>query len=282
MEPAQILAELEQYRGPFPYEAVRRAIEERERIAPLLLRVLEDAIAEPKALLHKPDYMAHVFAMFLLSQFREKRAYPLLVQFFSLPGELSLDLTGDVVTEDLERMLASVSCGDTTLIKELIENPHVNEYVASAAVRSLVALVAAEEQTRESVVEYFRSLFRGKLRREPSHVWESLVWCSIDLYPEELRADIAACFGAGLVNEFFVSPDQVEEALADGPETTLSRLTDDPWYRLIEDTTKEMEWWACFQPEYGSAKTKKRKIGRNEPCPCGSGRKYKKCCGRPE
>jgi hypothetical protein len=21
------------------------------------------------------------------------------------------------------------------------------------------------------------------------------------------------------------------------------------------------------------------KVGRNEPCPCGSGRKYKKCCG---
>ena len=25
---------------------------------------------------------------------------------------------------------------------------------------------------------------------------------------------------------------------------------------------------------------KERKIGRNEPCPCGSGKKYKKCCGR--
>jgi len=23
-----------------------------------------------------------------------------------------------------------------------------------------------------------------------------------------------------------------------------------------------------------------RKTGRNEPCPCGSGKKYKKCCGR--
>jgi uncharacterized protein YecA (UPF0149 family) len=22
------------------------------------------------------------------------------------------------------------------------------------------------------------------------------------------------------------------------------------------------------------------KIGRNEPCPCGSGKKYKNCCGR--
>jgi len=28
----------------------------------------------------------------------------------------------------------------------------------------------------------------------------------------------------------------------------------------------------------GQAKSKK--IGRNESCPCGSGKKYKKCCGR--
>jgi ribosomal protein L7/L12 len=25
---------------------------------------------------------------------------------------------------------------------------------------------------------------------------------------------------------------------------------------------------------------KRRKVGRNDPCPCGSGKKYKKCCGR--
>ncbi|HUT60265.1 MAG TPA: SEC-C metal-binding domain-containing protein [Phycisphaerae bacterium] len=25
-----------------------------------------------------------------------------------------------------------------------------------------------------------------------------------------------------------------------------------------------------------------RKVGRNDPCPCGSGKKYKKCCGRPD
>ncbi len=28
------------------------------------------------------------------------------------------------------------------------------------------------------------------------------------------------------------------------------------------------------------SKPKKGKMGRNDPCPCGSGRKYKKCCGR--
>jgi preprotein translocase subunit SecA len=28
--------------------------------------------------------------------------------------------------------------------------------------------------------------------------------------------------------------------------------------------------------------TKSKKTGRNDPCPCGSGKKYKKCCGRNE
>jgi len=35
------------------------------------------------------------------------------------------------------------------------------------------------------------------------------------------------------------------------------------------------------QPTKGkTVKREGRKIGRNEPCPCGSGKKYKKCCGR--
>lgn len=31
---------------------------------------------------------------------------------------------------------------------------------------------------------------------------------------------------------------------------------------------------------HGTYKRIGHKIGRNEPCPCGSGKKYKKCCGR--
>jgi len=30
-------------------------------------------------------------------------------------------------------------------------------------------------------------------------------------------------------------------------------------------------------PEAAQAQTR---VGRNDPCPCGSGKKYKKCCGR--
>jgi preprotein translocase subunit SecA len=33
------------------------------------------------------------------------------------------------------------------------------------------------------------------------------------------------------------------------------------------------------KPKKKEPKTVK-KIGRNEPCPCGSGKKYKQCCGK--
>ena len=38
----------------------------------------------------------------------------------------------------------------------------------------------------------------------------------------------------------------------------------------------------AIKKEYDKTKTvvKEVKIGRNDPCVCGSGKKYKKCCGK--
>ncbi|MHC4639425.1 MAG: SEC-C metal-binding domain-containing protein [Planctomycetota bacterium] len=42
---------------------------------------------------------------------------------------------------------------------------------------------------------------------------------------------------------------------------------------------------AAAQAPQGEQKVKQivheqPKVGRNDPCPCGSGKKYKKCCGQ--
>lgn len=36
----------------------------------------------------------------------------------------------------------------------------------------------------------------------------------------------------------------------------------------------------AFEKHLKEASVEKVKIGRNDPCPCGSGKKYKKCCGK--
>ncbi|NLB42271.1 MAG: hypothetical protein GX815_08430 [Clostridiales bacterium] len=32
--------------------------------------------------------------------------------------------------------------------------------------------------------------------------------------------------------------------------------------------------------KYINTPVKSQKVGRNDQCPCGSGKKYKKCCGK--
>ena len=73
MQIREILAELEYYTGVFPREALAEAIKERERIVPELLDIIKRAADKPQELEAEPDYASHVYAMFLLSQFREKR-----------------------------------------------------------------------------------------------------------------------------------------------------------------------------------------------------------------
>ncbi len=46
------------------------------------------------------------------------------------------------------------------------------------------------------------------------------------------------------------------------------------------DDTEEVESSAFSSTEQSKVVRKEPKIGRNDPCPCGSGKKYKKCCGR--
>ena len=49
------------------------------------------------------------------------------------------------------------------------------------------------------------------------------------------------------------------------------------WDKIFDEATKKRLY--LEQKKSGTIR-KEKKIGRNDPCPCGSGRKYKKCCGK--
>ena len=146
MDKTEILRQLERCSETFPQAAVEAAVAQREEITPDLLRILEDAVDRAPELDAEDDYMGHLYAMFLLAQFRETRAYPLVVRYLSLPGDLLDSLGGDFVTEYAGRVLASVCGGELAGIQSLIENQAVDEWVRIAALTSLVTLVAVEQR----------------------------------------------------------------------------------------------------------------------------------------
>jgi hypothetical protein len=301
---SHVMLDLMPKTGGFPREALIRAVALREHITPRLLGFIEYAEEYARGI-EEIMSMLHLYALYLLAQFREKRAYPLIINFFSLPGEISLDITGDVITEDLHRILASVYDGNDALLKNLIEDVTVNQYVRDAALRTFVVLVANGQKSREEVMAYFQSLFRDKLERKESYIWGGLIICSMDLYPEEVYEDIQQVYANDWLDSslgiIMVGFDEVKEVYQLGKEKALALLQKNHYYTLIDDTVVEMQDWASFkeapksQKKIEPAKSHKpkkqkpapryvkpregKKIGRNEPCSCGSGKKYKKCCG---
>jgi hypothetical protein len=294
----QLLDCLDQHRGSFPEDLVAQVIVRREEAIPQFLEILENVDRNPESWLADEGRMVHIYAMYLLALFRETPAYPLLVRIFSRPGEFPFDLAGDVVTEDLGRILASVSGGDVTGLTALIENEQTNEYVRALALEGMVSLVTTGQRTRDEVMTYFVQLFQ-KLERKPGAQWDGLAHVCADLWPQEALDELGRAYEDGLVDTGSIDWQDIEHALALGQQGAMK------WARcrdpLITDVAKNMGWMQCFQKAerhyegegdaeedleslasgYTTAPIHRiaPKIGRNEPCPCGSGKKFKKCCG---
>ncbi|MBQ4232163.1 MAG: SEC-C domain-containing protein [Lachnospiraceae bacterium] len=109
----------------------------------------------------------------------------------------------------------------------------------------------------------------------------------------ELEPLIMAGFLDG-INDSLVNPNPIENMEKDTTvtiEIDLEKL----YYNMVAcraDWLYNLPQWDNLLSEekraelYKSQKTSRtvvnaeKKIGRNEPCPCGSGKKYKNCCGR--
>mgnify|MGYP001791596793 CR=1 FL=1 len=252
MQLEEILEKLENNTGEFPRQALEKAIEEKEVIAPILLNILSESKNRIEDLYNDFNYILHIYALYLLAQFREQKAYPLIIDFFSVPGDISLDVTGDVVTDDLGRILACVNHGDIKLTKKLIENPEVNEYVKSAAIKSLVISVVQgiidREEAKECFAEIFSHFFENKsavnkVENKSYWVWTQLTLNSCRLAPLELQEYIQKAFDEDLIE---TGQNTYDYFLNNGWENNLNELKDDPHYSLIKNAITEMEPWACF------------------------------------
>jgi uncharacterized protein len=92
-------------------------------------------------------------------------------------------------------------------------------------------------------------------------------------------------------------PDEVDELLfpfivlaGELPEKEKRRFRPAEWRDLVKscegaigDAIVEVrEYWKALRNPPQTVRRETPKTGRNDPCPCGSGKKFKQCCGAPE
>lgn len=172
------------------------------------------------------------------------------------------------------------------------------------AMRSLLKEAAADRPQAARTV-FSRILFQIRsIRGGIGNVFELLEQCNIELDDRQFDEFIAKynelhnntrmpCNRGFTPNELFAArkpEDRIPKSISFGPNIrkNIQDGTIDAEELRKQIMTMELpneglrfsllrELTSCTPKEKPE---KKKKIGRNEPCPCGSGKKYKHCCGR--
>ncbi len=303
---AWIMEELDTAGRKLPKDAIIAAQKHRDLIVPELIKAVQEATRDAREGVTSVGQV-HFFALFLLTEFQAKEALQAIVEAVSLPGEGPLDLFGDAITSTLARVLICLGA-DESLLSSMIRNRELNEYVRWEAAQTVDYLIREGRMERAAAVGQLGEHLREAIDNADSEIITPLISVLGSLAPVEAYDEIAEAYQRGMVDTFMVGLEDVDRSIAEG-ETGVRKHFKHLGPLYIEDTIEELSHWAAFRekPETESKpdldarlaeirasvdvlsaldQAKKSepdmpRVGRNAPCPCGSGKKYKKCCGSP-
>ena len=297
--PEQIFTALAKAEG-LPRDAMIAAGEHREEMIPVFLdlihrlrRATPDSVAED-------DLSAFLFAFYLLGEWRDIRPYRPLTELLRHDPEFLELLLGDALTEGTARVIAGVCDGDLQPIFEAIEDQGADEFVRCQMIDALVLIARSRPETHPEVTDYLEQFFSADMDK-PELLWGSWAFAVADLGLEHLEQQVQQAF-----LQKWISPDeadfdffqkQLREAM-EGGDSSLYQSSRNA--RLIESAIDDLSGWYYFSEPFNQDQASREdeedyedgwynffgetferetpKVGRNDPCPCGSGKKYKKCC----
>ena len=183
--------------------------------------------------------------------------------------------TGDWLMEDAPYVLAHMGTGAIPATTSLMRLADTGMYVRSAAAGALVVTAMRHPETKPGIVASIRDAAQGEADIAVRTV---LVDSLLDLKDAVVTGFICSDFyDVPTLDGLYagrISPSLTHKAV--DPVGIFSRRNkyldaepDEPWPPLAS---------VAPRPDKPGSIFASGKIGRNEPCPCASGKKYKKCC----
>jgi hypothetical protein len=206
-----------------------------------------------------PEIWAPVHAWRTLAQLRATEAIEPLLEFSKI------DLDDDAVSQEFSTVFGMIGPAAIRPIAEFLDDRTIEWMPASIAAGALAKIVERHPECRGDCVGILSRALEHAADRDPT----------ANGFTISTLLDLAAVEAIDTIREAF-RLDTIDISIAGD----------------LEDVEIELglrQHRATPAPYYPSASTKRsremvdtpavpRKVGRNEPCPCGSGKKYKKCC----
>ena len=275
--------------GRFPAEALREASLARRSLVPIFLGAFDEYSVSGTSRIGEKTLF---FAFHLLGEWRETSAYRPLARVLRLPPDHLRIILDGAITETTHRVMINVFDGDPAPLQEIIRDRHADEFVRSRMIHAMAMLALRGDIPRASAAQFLGDCFDELQPRECCFVWsgwqDAIAWLGL----AELRPIVQQAFERGSIHPSWLSLADFENDL----QHTLNHPDAKPLHPDGEltpfgDTVTELSSWHCFEPKpaagasgrspsfpFVPARNPLRKVGRNDPCPCGSGKKFKKCC----
>ena len=293
----------------FPLEAVRCAQAGWPDYA-LQFRQAFDAYADAPTLITDDSEALHVFAGQLLAEHRDSDCFASTQKLMAFSiGDLNTTL-GPEWSETVETWLAAF-CHHTpdridwlaACARDKAFFPGKRHVAIAALARCCGAGSYTAQEFDELCLEVMHDVASHGCVEEPedflyASALMGLVICSwMDVgLPTAALPQIKKWYDAERIDESFVSYDDVLAASGKPaarklmlPGCTVAEISEWAWFKDYPDESffaddPMVDYGGANYPEDFSAPElpylrPEPKVGRNDPCPCGSGKKFKKCCG---
>ncbi len=272
----------------FPEEAFQVITSNKEEAIPYLREAVDRAISEGVEV--DADRQLHFYALYLLAEFQDRVSFSKIMELVSLPEDTTDYLIGDCKTSGLKDILYNTYDGDIALLKESVQNRDIDEFVRSSMLDVMGQLYLDGTLPENEWKEFLKEIIHDG--REHDYVYNAtgciLCQCHfIDMLPE-----IRYMLDSNLIDEMMMGGyDSYVDAMFEYREDeknfcessfhAADNLRHWAMFSESEDTVpseKDFKKMLRMLEKELNQSAQKKKISRNAPCPCGSGKKYKYCC----
>lgn len=241
----------------------------------------------------KMNFVVH--AIYLLGELKATESIEAIFEVLSQSDEYLELYLGDFLTSMLWEPVYKVAANNLEACKQFMFKPGIDTYARTTFLDMVEQLALHNPERREEAANWFADLIQFFLNSDlEDNVIDSdliaLMICNIIYFRgSELLPEIEKLFEREIVSkgicgdwkdvrEAIKQPDKYDKrkvilSIKDRYEEVTST-----WAGYNEkENNWNYEYNDYFEPRNIPIRAEP-KIGRNEPCPCGSGKKYKKCC----
>ena len=228
----------------------------------------------------------------ILGGARDRETCEPLLRLLRRPFDEVDSLLGDAVTESLAQIVTGVFDDDIGALFALIIDGSIDGFIREALFGAATFLTWERRIARDRFREFLVRFYEERPAEDGDQAWAGWLQAISLLGLRDLVPLVDGAFGEDRMPEEWIDRPQFDEDLAEAERAPddIDRFTQNhlgyiedvlvslAWARGSDDVFDEETPWSDLAYPNEPARNPWRHIGRNDPCPCGSGKKAKKCC----